>query len=166
MRADIHRPSKVCQGRAARSPWPSLVLAAVCSPLLAMPACAADLTSGQQADMADIAALAQPAAVNAQDRAAMAASREFARRLLARFGLDAQHGDRHGLPGTRWSLGVATDGAVRWQAGAYADQRSRTWLSAGMSWPLAHTVTANLTWALPLKASRQPRWTLGLVLAF
>jgi hypothetical protein len=73
-------------------------------------------------------------------------------------------GDR--LNSTTWSLGFEGDGPVRWAADVFGDDRSRAWVSAGLAWPLAEKLTANLAYAQQFERPRVHQWTLGFKFDF
>ena len=70
------------------------------------------------------------------------------------------------LNSTTWSLGVEGDGPVRWAADVFGDDRSRAWVSAGLVWPLAEKLTANLAYAQQFERPRVRQWTLGFKFDF
>ena len=73
-------------------------------------------------------------------------------------------GDR--LNSTTWSLGFEGDGPVRWAADVFGDDRSRAWVSAGLIWPLAEKLTANLAYVQQFERPRVQQWTLGFKFDF
>lgn len=73
-------------------------------------------------------------------------------------------GDR--LNSTTWSVGFEGDGPVRWAADVFGDDRSRAWVSAGLIWPLAEKLTANLAYAQQFERPRVRQWTLGFKFDF
>ncbi len=70
------------------------------------------------------------------------------------------------LNSTTWSLGLEGDGPVRWAADVFGDDRSRAWVSAGLIWPLADKLTANLAYAQQFERARVHQWTLGFKFDF
>ena len=46
------------------------------------------------------------------------------------------------------------------------DDRSRAWVSAGLIWPLAEKLTANLAYAQQFERPRVRQWTLGFKFDF
>ena len=64
------------------------------------------------------------------------------------------------------SIGFEGDGPVRWAADVFGDDRSRAWVSAGLIWPLAEKLTANLAYAQQFERPRVRQWTLGFKFDF
>jgi hypothetical protein len=75
------------------------------------------------------------------------ATRSFTDSLIGHFNLGWLRTESDRLNSTTWSLGVEGDGPVRWAADVFGDDRSRAWVSAGLVWPLAEKLTANLAYA-------------------
>ena len=55
---------------------------------------------------------------------------------------------------------------MRWAADVFGDDRSRAWVSAGLIWPLAEKLTANLAYAQQFERPRLHQWTLGFKFDF
>lgn len=94
------------------------------------------------------------------------ASRALAKTLLGHFNLGWIRTERDRLNATTWSFGVEGDGAVRWAADVYGDDRSRPWVSAGVIWPLAEKFNVNLAYAQGFEQPRARQVTLAFKLDF
>lgn len=94
------------------------------------------------------------------------ASKSLKESLLAHLNLGwlRTEGDRRNS--TTWSLGFEGDGPVRWAADVFGDDRSRAWVSAGLVWPLAEKLSANLAYAQQFERPRVRQWTLGFKFDF
>ena len=94
------------------------------------------------------------------------ASKSLTERLIAHLNLGWLRTERDRLSSTTWSLGIEGDGPVRWAADVFGDDRSRAWLSAGLAWPLADKLSANLAYAQQFERPRVRQWTLGFQFDF
>lgn len=94
------------------------------------------------------------------------ASKSLTDSVAAHFNLGwlRSEGDRRNS--TTWSLGFEGDGLVRWAADVFGDDRSRAWVSAGLVWPLAEKLSANLAYAQQFERPRVRQWTLGFKFDF
>jgi len=90
------------------------------------------------------------------------ATRTLARQLLAHVNLGWLRTENPRLHQATWSLGVEGEGALRWAADVYGDDRARPWLSGGVVWPLHEQLAASLAYARQFDAARQRQWTLAL----
>ncbi len=94
------------------------------------------------------------------------ASKALTQRLMGHLNLGWLRTERDRLNATTWSLGVEGEGPVRWAADVYGDDRSRAWISAGLVWPLAEKLSANLAYAQQFEQPRVRQWTLGFKFDF
>jgi hypothetical protein len=90
------------------------------------------------------------------------ATRELRPGLLGHVNLGWSRSQRDRQSTTTWSLGVEGDHALRWAADLYGDDRGRPWASAGLLFPLADKLSANLAYAQQFERPRVRLWTLGL----
>lgn len=88
-------------------------------------------------------------------------TKELSKGLLGHANLGWQRTQADRLNSTLWSLGVESDGGLRWAADVFGDDRSRPWVSAGLLFPLADKVSANLSYAQQFERTRVRLWTLG-----
>ena len=86
--------------------------------------------------------------------------------LVGHFNLGWMRTEADRLNSTTWSLGFESDGPVRWAADVFGDDRSRAWASAGLIWPLAEKLTANLAYAQQFERPRVRQLTLGFKFDF
>jgi hypothetical protein len=86
--------------------------------------------------------------------------------LVGHFNLGWMRTEGDRLNRTAWSLGLEGDGPVRWAADLFGDDRTRAWVSAGLVWPLADKLTANLAFAQQFERPRVRQWTLGFKFDF
>lgn len=89
------------------------------------------------------------------------ATRELATGLLGHLNLGWERSQRDRLNSTLWSMGVESDSGLRWAADVFSDDRSRPWVSAGLLFPLADKISANLSYAQQFERTRVRQWTLG-----
>ncbi len=94
------------------------------------------------------------------------ATKELRDGLLGHLNLGWLRTESDRLNSTTWSIGFEGDGPVRWAADVFGDDRSRAWVSAGLIWPLAEKLTANLAYAQQFERPRVRQWTLGFKLDF
>jgi hypothetical protein len=67
---------------------------------------------------------------------------------------------------TTWSLGLEGNGALRWTADVFGDDRGKPWLSAGVLWSLTEKFNLNLAVAQGGESPRTRLWTLAFKLDF
>lgn len=89
------------------------------------------------------------------------ATRELASGLLGHANLGWSRSQRDRQNTTTWSLGLEGEQPLRWAADLFGDDRSRPWASAGLLFPLADKVSANLAYAQQFERRRVRQWTLG-----
>lgn len=94
------------------------------------------------------------------------ATRALTPQLTAHLNLGWQRNERDRQSSTSWSVGLEGDGAWRWAADVFGDDRTRPWVSAGVIWPLAATVTASLAHAQQFEVPRVRQWTLAFKFDF
>lgn len=78
----------------------------------------------------------------------------------ANLGWERSQADR--LNSTLWSLGVESDSGLRWAADVFGDDRGHPWVSAGLLFPLADKISANVSYAQQFERTRVRLWPLGL----
>ncbi len=93
------------------------------------------------------------------------ATKALTKALLGHLNLGWVRTGRDRLNSTTWSLGMEGEGALRWAADVYGDDRSRAWVSAGLLFPLADRISASLAYAQQFEQPRQRQWTLGFKFA-
>lgn len=89
------------------------------------------------------------------------ATKELTRTLLGHLNLGWVRTETDRLNSTTWSLGMEGEGGLRWAADVFGDDRKRPWVSAGLLFPLADKISANLAYAQQFEQPRARQWTLG-----
>jgi hypothetical protein len=94
------------------------------------------------------------------------ATRELGMNLVGHANLGWLRTGRNRLDHTTWSLGIEGEGPLAWAADVFGDDRSRPWLSGGVTLPLGETFSANLGYAQQFESPRVHLWTLGFKIEF
>ncbi|MES2716531.1 MAG: hypothetical protein V4795_12240 [Pseudomonadota bacterium] len=89
------------------------------------------------------------------------ATKELGKALLGHLNLGWVRTENDRLNSTTWSLGMESEGGLRWAADVFGDDRARPWVSAGLLFPLADRISANLAYAQQFDQPRVRQWTLG-----
>ena len=89
------------------------------------------------------------------------ATTELTEGLLGHLNLGWERNQADRLNSTLGSIGVETDSGLRWAADIFGDDRARPWVSAGLLFPLADKISANLSYAQQFERPRVRQWTLG-----
>ncbi len=92
------------------------------------------------------------------------ATQELAKNLLGHLNLGWLRTESERANSTTWSVGMEGDTGLRWAADIFGDDRSRPWMSAGLLFPLADKISANLAYAQQFERPRVRQWTLGFKL--
>mgnify|MGYP006910135906 CR=1 FL=1 len=92
------------------------------------------------------------------------ATKELTKALLGHLNLGWVRTESPRLNSTTCSVGMEGDTGLRWAADVFGDDRSRPWVSAGLLFPLADKISANLAYAQQFERPRVRQWTLGFKL--